>query len=80
MKEVVAAIIANDGRVLIARRDANQNLAGKWEFPGGKLEPGETPKQCLEREIKEELGIVIAVDGFLGKTQWNRRAPRGRVS
>lgn len=47
MKEVTAAIIKNNGKVLIAKRAENQDLAGKWEFPGGKVEPGETPEECL---------------------------------
>lgn len=68
MKEVTAAIIIYDGKVLIAQRANNQKLAGKWEFPGGKIEPGETPEECLKREIKEELGINIEVDEFFGKS------------
>ncbi|GAB6157839.1 hypothetical protein JCM39194_10390 [Desulfotomaculum varum] len=62
MKEVTAAIIINDGKVLIAKRAENQKLAGKWEFPGGKIESGETPEECLIREINEELGINIEVN------------------
>ena len=56
---VAAAIIRSDGRVLIAQRLAGKHLAGGWEFPGGKLEPGETRTAALERELREELGIVI---------------------
>ena len=66
MKEVTAAIIVHDNRVLIARRGPGQKLAGKWEFPGGKIEAGETPEACLVREIKEELGVDIEIDGFFG--------------
>ncbi len=55
---VVAAVIrGNDGRVLLAQRPANKHQGGKWEFPGGKLEAGETPQQALGRELHEELGI-----------------------
>lgn len=57
MVHVVAAIIERDGRILICRRTARQSHALKWEFPGGKLEPGESPAQALERELEEELGI-----------------------
>jgi len=64
MKEVAAAIIINNGKILIAQRAENQNLAGKWEFPGGKVESGETLEECLKREINEELGIKIEVDSF----------------
>ena len=56
-KEVTAAVIRREGRILLLRRAAGQNHAGSWEFPGGKTEPGETPQACLERELREELGI-----------------------
>jgi len=64
MKLVTAAIIINNGKVLIAQRAEKQKLAGKWEFPGGKIEFGETPEECLKREIKEELGINTEVNDF----------------
>lgn len=57
---VVGAAILNDDKVLIAQR-SDPELKGKWEFPGGKIEPGETPEEALQREIKEELDIDISV-------------------
>ena len=61
MRVVTAAIIEHAGKVLIARRSPNSKLAGQWEFPGGKLEEGETLEECLVRELKEELGIETEV-------------------
>src|SRR5690625_1750736 len=58
--EVVAAAITDArGRVLLARRTVGRDLAGLWEFPGGKVEPGETPEHALVRELREELGIQV---------------------
>jgi 8-oxo-dGTP diphosphatase len=51
------ALVDADGRVLVAQRPAGKPLAGMWEFPGGKLLPGETPERCLVRELHEELGV-----------------------
>ena len=51
------ALIDADGRVLLAQRPEGKSLAGLWEFPGGKVEPGESPEVCLIRELKDELGI-----------------------
>ncbi len=53
------ALIDPDGRVLIAQRPPGKSMAGLWEFPGGKIEPGERPEQSLIRELEEELGIVV---------------------
>ncbi len=54
---VVAGLIVRDGKLLIARRPSGKHMAGKWEFPGGKLEKGESPEQALQRELLEELGV-----------------------
>ena len=68
MIEVTAAIIQDKGIILIARRPLGDKLAGKWEFPGGKIEAEETPKECLKREIKEELNIEISVGDFFAES------------
>jgi mutator protein MutT len=61
MHLVTAAIIKREGRVLIARRSPNSKLPGQWEFPGGKVEEGESLEKCLRRELLEELGIDVEV-------------------
>ncbi len=53
------AMVDADGRVLVCQRPPGKQLAGLWEFPGGKVEPGETPEGCLIRELKEELGVSV---------------------
>ncbi|KUO75004.1 MAG: NUDIX hydrolase [Desulfosporosinus sp. BRH_c37] len=68
MKEVTAAIILKDNKILIAQRAPDDKLAGKWEFPGGKIEPSETPQECLKREIREELDVEIEVLDFFGES------------
>ena len=57
MIAVVAGLIVRDGRLMIAQRPHGKHMAGKWEFPGGKIEKGETPEAALERELFEELGV-----------------------
>ena len=59
MIPVVAALIVRDGRLLIARRPEGKHMAGRWEFPGGKLECGESPEEAIEREIREEMAAEI---------------------
>jgi len=71
MVQVVAAILERDGRILICRRTAEQSHALKWEFPGGKVEPGETPPQALERELEEELGIRAAAGKEITRYQYS---------
>ncbi|RUS96226.1 hypothetical protein DSM106972_087680 [Dulcicalothrix desertica PCC 7102] len=61
----VAVIENNSGQILIDRRRPEGVMGGLWEFPGGKMEPGETVTECIEREIKEELGINIEVGELL---------------
>ena len=56
---VAAALVDPDGRVLIAQRPQGKSMAGLWEFPGGKVETGETPEAALIRELQEELGIAV---------------------
>lgn len=55
---VACALVDADGRVLLAQRPEGKKLAGLWEFPGGKVEPGETPEAALIRELQEELGVI----------------------
>ena len=64
MKKVSAGIVCRNGKILICQRPKGKSLAGFWEFPGGKLEEGESLQDCLKRELKEELDIEIAVGDF----------------
>ena len=63
---VVGAAIVRDSRCLAAQRGPGMRLAGKWEFPGGKVEDGEDPRAALAREVREELGLEIEVGELLG--------------
>jgi mutator protein MutT len=63
--DVAAALVFRDGKLLITQRYAKAHLGGLWEFPGGKREPDETFEQCLVRELREELGIEVAVGGLV---------------
>lgn len=67
--EVVGAAVLRNGRCLVARRGPDQDQAGHWEFPGGKVEPGETPQEALARELREELGIRVEVGPRLGRSE-----------
>ncbi len=62
---VTCAIIERDGLVLAAQRSEDMSLPLKWEFPGGKIDPGETPEECLRREIVEEMGIHVLLEKCL---------------
>ncbi|MFC7448548.1 (deoxy)nucleoside triphosphate pyrophosphohydrolase [Rhodococcus daqingensis] len=66
LREVAAAAIISDGRLLLAQRVGPPELAGMWELPGGKIEPGETPAQGLRRELREELGVDTVIGGRIG--------------
>lgn len=59
---VAAALIDGEGRVLLQQRPPGKPMAGLWEFPGGKIEPGESPEAALARELHEELGITLSVE------------------
>lgn len=68
MIDVTAAIIERNGNILIAKRSSNSSLPNKWEFPGGKVDVGETPEECLRRELFEEFDIIVAVGDFLAES------------
>lgn len=70
-KEVSAAIIFQDDKVLIARRAPDQKLAGYWEFAGGKKEAGETIEDCLVRELREELGVHVLPMRIVGTSDYS---------
>lgn len=63
--EVVSAVIKKDNKIFCAQRNLSKSMGGKWEFPGGKIEEGETREEALGREIKEELDSDIVVDKYL---------------
>ena len=65
---VVAGVLIEDGRVLAARRGPGRSQAGLWEFPGGKVEPRESDTDALIRELREELGVIVAVEELLGSS------------
>lgn len=70
IRDVTAAVFIKNGRVMICRRPPNKGNALKWEFPGGKSEPGETLEECLKRECEEELGIEISVGREICATEY----------
>ncbi len=78
--EVVAAVIERKGRILIARRPAALHLGGLWEFPGGKRKRGESAREALEREIREELGATVTVGPLLETVDWRYPDKRVRLS
>jgi len=71
MITVSAAIIEKDGLILAARRKPGSHMAGHWEFPGGKLEPGETVEECLKRELWEEFGIRCSIGAYLAESVYD---------
>lgn len=68
MKSVAAAVMIEEGRLFLARRPPHDKLAGLWELPGGKIESGETPEECLARELVEELCMEAEVGALLART------------
>ena len=68
--EVVGAVIIKDGLILCAQRGSTGKLPGMWEFPGGKIEPGESATEALVREITEELSVTIEVNEFINKAEF----------
>ena len=73
--KVTAGVLGKDGKFLIAKRKKDDVLGGLWEFPGGKIEDGETAEECLAREIKEELEIIVEVGELI--TSNNHEYPHG---
>lgn len=71
MLQVTCAIIEHNNKVLICQRSATMKLPMKWEFPGGKIEQDESKEDCLQREIKEELGMIITIDLALKPVEHN---------
>jgi 8-oxo-dGTP diphosphatase len=69
MKRVVAALIMKDGKVLVCQRTRHQTMPLKWEFPGGKIEEGEQPRDALRRELDEELGIDAHIGEEVARIQ-----------
>jgi 8-oxo-dGTP diphosphatase len=76
MKRVVAAIILKDGKILVCQRTRHQVMPLKWEFPGGKIETGEQPRDALRRELDEELGIDATVGEEVARIQHNYKGGR----
>ncbi len=69
--QVAAAVILDQGQVFITQRHAVDKMGGKWEFPGGKIEPGETPEVCVQRELQEELGIEADVHELFAVSRYS---------
>jgi len=69
MKRVVAGLILNQGKLLVCQRTRHQTMPLKWEFPGGKIEEGEQPRDALRRELEEELGILANIGDEIARIQ-----------
>lgn len=68
LTRVVAAIVERDGKVFAARRNPDRSAGGLWEFPGGKIEPGESPEEALHRELQEELSIDATIGALVDRS------------
>jgi len=73
MQTVIAAVMEKDGKILIARRRRGDALENKWELPGGKMEAGESPAECLRRELREEFDIETEIGEFVGSSEYDYR-------
>ena len=73
MKQVVAALIVKKGKILVCQRTRHQTMPLKWEFPGGKIETGEQPRDALRRELEEELGIDARIGEEVARIQHKYR-------
>ena len=73
VQQVTAAFIEKNGKILLALRKAGKHMGRKWEFPGGKIDPGESPAQALRRELHEEFSIQAEIGEFLGSTRYREK-------
>jgi 8-oxo-dGTP diphosphatase len=73
VQQVTAALIEKNGKILLALRKAGKHMGRKWEFPGGKIDPGESPAQALRRELAEEFSIQAEIGQFLGSTRYREK-------
>ncbi len=74
MKRVVAALIVKEGKILVCQRTKHQTMPLKWEFPGGKIEEGEQPRDALRRELDEELGIDATIGDEIARIRHEYRS------
>ena len=75
--KVTAALLMKQGKVFIAKKSPLDKRANQWEFPGGKIDPGETPEDCLVRELREEFQIEIKIDSFFAENLYTHS--NGRI-
>ncbi|UCF99090.1 MAG: (deoxy)nucleoside triphosphate pyrophosphohydrolase [Spirochaetaceae bacterium] len=73
MRQVTAALVEKNGKILLALRKAGKHMGRKWEFPGGKVDPGEKPEQALRRELSEEFSISAEIGEFLASTRYREK-------